>query len=160
MKKFTVFSSIALIFLLVGMLFYVNVSKDFKEPQSAKPAKSAKEDESSPVYKMKMKDIEKYLGDSGLLDVSNPVSLSASGLCSEAMNYNGVEIYWWDVKNLSKKTDEYKYFQSLKESGTINLYNSGSIISPPHNGPFALNILTYSGNVDELVKVFMKFGGK
>lgn len=160
MKKFTIISSILFISLLIGMLFYVNASKDFKEPQVAKPAGSQNNDENSPIYQLGMEDLKKYLGESGLVDISKPVLLATSGLCSDAFNLGGVEVYWWDVKKMDKKSDEYKCFKSLKDNGTIDLFNSGSIISPVRNGPFAINPINYSGNIEELTKVFLKFGGE
>ena len=47
------------------------------------------------------------------------VTLSAEGLCTLALKYDGAEIYWWDLENLDPESDEYQAYESLRTKGEI-----------------------------------------
>lgn len=159
MKKFTIIFFAAIVVLFVGMLTYVGGTKNFSAPKAGNAAHIAQKDDlNAPVWKKKMKDLVKYLSDKGLIDSSKKQELATSGFCSEALNYDGAEIYWWDVDKLPKTGDEYKAFESLRKNGNIDLWGSGSIISPTRNGPFALLTTKYKGNAKKLLKAFGQFG--
>ena len=58
----------------------------------------------------------------------------------------------------TRDSAEYAAYESLKTEGSIDLFNSGSLISPASNGPFALLTTGYTGDVDALTDAFMAFG--
>ena len=86
------------------------------------------------------------------------LTLASDGLCSLAVSESGAEFYWWDLDALDKDSAEYAAYESLKTEGSIDLFNSGSLISPASNGPFALLTTGYTGDVDALTDAFMAFG--
>ena len=94
----------------------------------------------------------------GLIHADTKVTLSAEGLCTLALRYDGAEIYWWDLENLDPESDEYQAYESLRTKGEINLYGAGTIIMPKKNGPFALLSTYYEGDVEALEKAFEEFG--
>lgn len=157
MKKFTVVTSIFFVLLFCGMITFVALSKDFTPPEKEK--KTIQEDDmDAPVWNKSLEDLVSYFSEKGLIDLSTETMISNSGLCSEAIRYSGAEIYWWDLKSLDKKSDEYKAFESLRKKGEIDLFGSGNIIMPLRNGPFALLTTYYEGDVKALEKAFREFG--
>ena len=118
---------------------------------------AAGDDQNSAAWDKTMDDLLAYLEQKGLIS-GDQTKLASSGLCSDAVSMNGAEFYWWDLNNLDKDSDEYVAYESLENDGTINLFNSGSIIAPAHNGPFALLATNYTGDVDALTDAFMAFG--
>ena len=68
------------------------------------------------------------------------------------------EISYDQIPMLDKDSAEYAAYESLKTEGSIDLFNSGSLISPASNGPFALLTTGYTGDVDALTDAFMAFG--
>lgn len=157
MKKFTVVTSIFFVLLFCGMITFVALSKDFTPPEQEK--KTIQEDDmDAPVWNQSIEDLVSYLSEKGLIDTGTKVTLSNEGLCTISLRYNGAEIYWWDLQNLDKKSEEYNAFDSLRKKGEIDLYGSGNIIMPVRNGPFALLTTFYEGDVKALEKAFREFG--
>lgn len=157
MKKFTVVTSIFFVLLFCGMITFVALSKDFTPPDTEK--KTIQEDDmDAPVWNQSIEDLVSYLSEKGLIDTGTKVTLSNEGLCTISLRYNGAEIYWWDLENLDKKSEEYNAFDSLRKKGEIDLYGSGNIIMPVRNGPFALLTTFYEGDVKALEKAFREFG--
>lgn len=157
MKKFTIIASLLLVLLFGGMVVYVATSEDFVAPEKEeKPI--VEENMDAPVWDETVESLVSYLSEKDLIDVDSEALLASSGFCSESVWYSGAEIYWWDVENLDEKSDEYKAYESLKTKGEIDLYNSGTIIMPESNGPFALLLNSYEGDVEALKKAFMEFG--
>jgi hypothetical protein len=154
MKKFTIVSSILFVLLFVVMIGFVYRSHDFVAPKSDMASTS----NDSKIWKMSMDEVVNKLKAKGLINTSTKQELGSGGLCSKAYKYSGAEIYWWDLNNLKKDSDEYKAYESLKETGSIDLYGSGSIISPKLNGPFAILLTQYEGKIDVLEKAFMELG--
>ena len=99
-----------------------------------------------------------FLEEKGLIHADSKVTLSAEGLCTLALKYDGAEIYWWDLENLAPESDEYQAYESLRTKGEIDLYGSGMIIMPKKNGPYALLLTYYEGDVQALEKAFGEFG--
>lgn len=154
MKKFTIVSSILFVLLFIVMIGFVYHSDDFVAPKS--DIASASKD--SRIWKMSMDEVANELKTKGLIKPSTKQELASSGFCSKACKYNGAEIYWWDLNNLKKTSDEYKAYETLKKSGSLDLYGSGSIISPKLNGPFAILLTQYDGDMNALEKAFMELG--
>lgn len=176
MKKFTIISSIVFVILFVGLLGYVALSEDFVEPgkqiaaeesneigdktereNSTTKAEESTEAMDSPVWGRSREELVSYLVDLDLIDVSTEQLLASSGLCSEAYKYSGVEIYWWDLDNLGKHTQEYGAYVQLRDEGYIDLYGMGVIIVPSLHGPFAILTTEYNGDVEALIQAFMEF---
>ena len=148
MKRFTVIFSILLVLCFGGTLAYVAATPDFVPPAAAVPA-GQNEDPDAPVWDETMDNLLACLEEKGLI---------SDGLCSLAVSESGAEFYWWDLDALDKDSAEYAAYESLKTEGSIDLFNSGSLISPASNGPFALLTTGYTGDVDALTDAFMAFG--
>lgn len=174
MKKFTIVSSIIFVILFLGMLGYVALSEDFVEPGKQIAAEERNEigdkteygtmeveetteSAESPIWGRSMEELVSYLADLNLIDVSTEQLLASSGLCSQAYKYSGVEIYWWDLDNLGKHTQEYEAYIQLRDEGYIDLYGMGVIIVPSLHGPFAILTTEYEGDMDTLVRAFTEF---
>lgn len=152
MKKLTIVFSICLVFLFCGVMTFVAISKDFTPPEQGSGS-----NENSPIWNKSYDDFVKYMADNGFIDSSKYDKLS-QGVATIARKYGDVEIYWWDVKKLAKDSDEYKAYNSLKDDGYIDLWGSGNIFSPPHNGPFALGLTSYKGDNKKIIEALNKFG--
>ncbi len=156
MKRFTVIFSILLVLCFGGTLAYVAATPDFVPPSAAVPAAQT-EDPDAPVWNETMDSLLACLEEKGLIS-GERLTLASDGLCSLAVSESGVEFYWWDLDVLDKDSAEYAAYESLKTEGSIDLFNSGSLISPASNGPFALLTTGYTGDVDALTDAFMAFG--
>ena len=157
MKNFTIVSSLIFVLLFCGMVGYVALSEDFVLPEKEEKT-VVEENMDAPVWNKTMDELVAYLEKEGLISTDNRVTLSAEGLCSLALKYNGAEIYWWDLEKMDPKSDEYKAYDSLRTKGEIDLFGSGMIIMPKKNGPFALLSTYYEGDPEILEKVFEEFG--
>lgn len=94
----------------------------------------------------------------GLIDLSTSGLLASVGLCSDAWKVSGAEFFWWDLENLSQDSQEYEAYKSLKQEGFIDLYGQGIIINPVSNGPFAVLLTGYEGDVKVLEEAFRAVG--
>ncbi|WP_234122762.1 hypothetical protein [Clostridium hydrogenum] len=158
MKKLTIIFSIFLILIFASAVSFVGFSKDFTKPTNKENLKVVKsDDKNSPVWNMTYDDLVKYFADNGLISLDKHNRLT-DGVATKAQLYNGIEIYWWDVKNLVKGSAEYKAYYSLKNNGYIDLWGSGNIMWPERNGPFAIGLKGYKGDSTKVIKLFEKFG--
>lgn len=155
MKRFTVLFSILLVLGFAGVLVYVGTSPEFVPPDAFA---AVGEDPDAPVWSMTLDEVLAELEDQGLIDRSTTGLLASGGLCTEAFKISGAEFYWWDLETLDPDSDEFAAYKSLKEEGVIDIYNSGSIISPVHNGPFSVLLTWYEGDESALEKAFMAIG--
>ena len=159
MKKFTIVSSLLFVLLFCGMVGYVASSEDFTPPKEEEEAVvPEEEDREAPVWNTTVDELVSFLEEKGLIHADSKVTLSAEGLCTLALKYDGAEIYWWDLENLAPESDEYQAYESLRTKGEIDLYGSGMIIMPNKNGPYALLLTYYEGDVQALEKAFGEFG--
>ena len=159
MKKFTIVSSLLFVLLFCGMVGYVASSEDFTPPKEEEEAVvPEEEDREAPVWNTTVDELVSFLEEKGLIHADSKVTLSAEGLCTLALKYDGAEIYWWDLENLAPESDEYQAYESLRTKGEIYLYGSGMIIMPKKNGPYALLLTYYEGDVQALEKAFGEFG--
>lgn len=159
MKKFTIVSSLLFVLLFCGMVGYVALSEDFTPPKEEEEAAvPEEEDRKAPVWNKTADELASFLEEKGLIHTDSKVTLSAEGLCTLALKYDGAEIYWWDLENLDPESDEYQAYESLRTKGEIDLYGAGTIIMPKKNGPFALLLTYYEGDVQALEKAFGEFG--
>lgn len=118
MKKFTVVTSIFFVLLFCGMITFVALSKDFTPPEKEK--KIIQEDDmEAPVWNKSIEELVAYLSEKRLIDTGTKVTLANEGLCTISLRYNGAEIYWWDLENLDKKSQEYIAFDSLRKKGKL-----------------------------------------
>ncbi len=156
MKRFTIIFSLLLVLAFAGTMVYVATAAEFVQP--AQLVTGEGEDPDAPVWDMTFDDLVDYLEGEGLIDRSTEGLLASSGMCSTAYKYNGAEFYYWDLDALDKNSAEYEAYETLKEEGIIDIYNSGSIISPVSNGPFAVLTTAYDGDVDALTEAFRAFG--
>ena len=159
MKKFTIVSSLLFVLLFCGMVGYVASSEDFTPPKEEEEAVvPEEEDREAPVWNTTVDELVSFLEEKGLIHADSKVTLSAEGLCTLALKYDGAEIYWWDLENLAPESDEYQAYESLRTKGEIDFYGSGMIIMPKKNGPYALLLTYYEGDVQALEKAFGEFG--
>ena len=158
MKKFTIVSSLLFVLLFCGMVGYVASSEDFTPPKEEEEAVVPEEDREAPVWNKTVDELVSFLEEKGLIHADSKVTLSAEGLCTLSLKYDGAEIYWWDLENLAPESDEYQAYESLRTKGEIDLYGAGTIIMPKKNGPFALLLTYYEGDVQALEKAFGEFG--
>lgn len=155
MKRFTIIFTVLLFLAFGGTLFYVNMSPDFEEP---KAFVGANENPDDPVWDMTMEDLLSALAEQGLIDRTTEMVTACAGVSSDARSVSGAEFYWWDVENLSEDSAEMEAYQSMKEEGSIDLWNSGYIMTVTSNGPFGVNLSRYTGDVGELERAFQEFG--
>ena len=101
MKKFTIVSSLLFVLLFCGMVGYVASSEDFTPPKEEEEAVvPEEEDREAPVWNTTVDELVSFLEEKGLIHADSKVTLSAEGLCTLALKYDGAEIYWWDLENL------------------------------------------------------------
>lgn len=155
MKRFTIIFSILLVLGFGGTLVYVGMSEDFVDPAEAAQMGA---DADSPIWTMTMDEVLSELEGQGLIDRSTTQPLASGGLCSDAQKVSGAEIYWWDLENLEENSQEYAAYRQLQEEGFIDLYGSGTIMNPIPNGPFAVLLSFYEGDVDALDRAFRALG--
>lgn len=156
MKKFTIVCSALFVVLFAGMVCFVAFSEDFT---MQKTVTAEGEDPDSPIWDMSMEEVIEILSGQGFLDVSAQELLGINGLASEGFLYDGLELYWWDLENLDEDSEEYQAYMTLAKEGYIDIYNSGNIMNPKKNGPFALNILPdFMGDADAAEKAFLNIG--
>lgn len=155
MKRFTIVFTTLLVLAFAGTLLYVHMSPDFEEP---KCFLGADEDPDAPVWDMGMEDLLSALAEQGLIDRSTETVTACDGVSSDARSVSGAEFYWWDVNNLPEDSAEMEAYQSMKKEGSIDLWNSGYIMTVTGNGPFGVNLSRYTGNVSELERAFQEFG--
>ena len=155
MKRFTIIFSILLVLGFAGALVFVGMSEDFVNPAEAAQMGA---DRDSPIWSMTLDELLEQMEGQGLIDRSSSQLLASGGLCSDAVKVSGAEFYWWDLENLEEDSAEYKAYKQLQEEGIIDLYGSGNIMSPIPNGPFALLLTFYEGDVDALDKAFRSVG--
>lgn len=154
MKYFTIIFSALLVLGFGGMLAYVGISPEFQPPDE----QVQEEDPNAPIWGMTLEEVLDELEKQGLIDQSATTPLTTSGLCSGAKMVNGAEFYWWNVEALEEDSPEETAYKSLKEEGFIDLFGSGSIMSPIHNGPFALLSTRYEGDEEVLKQAFRALG--
>lgn len=157
MKKITIVFFSIFLGILVGFLVFVSLSKDFEEPKYGITQDEYGINPNSPIWNTSIDDLAQYLLDKGMISSLDYSQLS-DGIATIARKYDGIEIYWWDVKNLKEGTPEYKSFTEMAKSGIIDLWSSGNMMGVVQQGPFAINPMTYAGKVDELMEVYHKFG--
>ena len=155
MKRFTIIFSILLVLGFAGALVFVGMPEDFVNPAEAAQMGA---DRDSPIWSMTLDELLEQMEGQGLIDRSSSQLLASGGLCSDAVKVSGAEFYWWDLENLEEDSAEYKAYKQLQEEGIIDLYGSGNIMSPIPNGPFALLLTFYEGDVDALDKAFRSVG--
>ncbi len=155
MKKFTVISMALIIAIFAGLLGYTAMSEDFVGPQSLA---AEGEDPNAPVWGMGMDDLLDYMEEKGLWNRADMLPL-ADGVATEAYTCNNIELYWWDVENLTEASNEYAAYQDILAGEPINLYQQGQYYMPvTKNGPFAVFCSYYTGDVDALLDTFKAFG--
>ena len=156
MKRFTVLFSILLVLGFAGVLVYVGTSPEFVPPDAFA---AGGEDPDAPIWDMTMDEVLAEIAAQGLVDdPSAAISLASDGVCTDARKISGAEFYWWDLETLDPDSDEFAAYKSLKEEGVIDIYNSGSIISPVHNGPFSVLLTWYEGDSGALEQAFRAVG--
>lgn len=108
MKKLTKFGitpiilACVLVISVASLLGYLFVAPDFVAPDES----GAVNDCNTPVWDAGYDDLIVYLQKKGF--IGKKYDLISEGVATEARTYNNVEIYWWDVDNLAKDSDEYK----------------------------------------------------
>ena len=157
MKRFTIIFSVLLALGFVGTLVFVGMSPDFEAPAALA---AAGEDPDAPVWGMGMDDMLDYLEEKGLWDRSGMSPISG-GVATEAYGFDGAELYWWDVENLTEGSNEEAAYQDIVAGEPIDLWQQGQVyMSVTKNGPFALTVAHYrgDGDPDELMDAFQAFG--
>lgn len=155
MKRFTIIFTVLLVLGFAGTLALVSTSAEFVPPETFA---ASGEDPDAPIWTMTMDELLSELGSQGLIDVSDSKLLGESGLCSSARKVSGAEFYWWDLESLAKDSQEYTAYKSLKQEGFIDLYGMGIVVNPVSNGPFAVLLTGYEGNVKDLEQAFKAIG--
>lgn len=155
MKRFTILFSALLILGFAGVLAYVGMLPEFVPPAGLA---GEGEDPDAPVWSMSLDEVLSELEAQGLIDRSEPILLENVGLCSEAYKISGAEFYWWDLENLAEDSQEFIAYKSMKAEGMIDLYGSGYIMSPVHNGPFGVLLSGYEGDPKALEQAFRAVG--
>ena len=155
MKRFTVTFTVLLVLAFAGALLYVHMTPDFEKPGTFI---GEDEDPDAPVWDMDMEDLLSALAEQGLIDRTTEMVTACDGVSSDARSVSGAEFYWWDVENLPEDSAEMEAYQSMKDKGSIDLWNSGYIMTVTSNGPFGANLSRYTGNVRELERAFKEFG--
>ncbi len=146
MKRFTIFFSILLVL-------------GFSAVSGSDCIVAINKDPDAPIWDMTMDEVLAELEGQGLIETTNLTTLAADGLCTIAVKVsNGAEFYWWDVDNLKEGSLEETSYKSLKAEGVIDLYGAGNIMSPVHNGPFALLLDFYEGDSRALEQAFRAVG--
>ena len=155
MKKLTILFSILLVLAFIGTMIYVAAAPDFAPPADLA---GEGEDPDAPVWKMTVDDLVNYLADKGLIDPSTKQTLT-EGVATLAFEYSNVEIYWWDLENISKDSDEYAAYEGMRDNGMVDLWGMGQYFMPlTKNGPFGIYTASYEGDVKALLAAYEEFG--
>lgn len=153
MKKFTVGFLLFLVVATAGALVFVGLSPDFTEPTLLAGQEGVSPD--SPIWSKTMDDLAAYLLEEGALTSDEYTEIS-EGIASVARSYNGIELYWWDLDNLTEESGEYIAYVSACEEGVIDIWGSGMLMNVTAvRGPFALNISAgYVGDAGKVETAF------
>ena len=155
MKRFTIVFAVLLVLVFAGTVGWLIWGPDFTEP--AKMAAEG-EDPDAPVWDLTMDDLLDYLERKGMWNRSEMLPIS-EGVANEAFWWEGAEIYWWDLENISETSDEYLAYKGMMEEGQIDLYGKGLWFMPiTKNGPFGLFSPNYTGDITALEEAFAAFG--
>lgn len=157
MRKFSIAFFAFLVLLFAGMIGYVALSKDFTEPSSGLSQEEYGITEDSPIWNLTIDDLAQYLYDKGMLKTLDYLPLSG-GIATEARQYGDLDLYWWDVENLEEGSAEQKAYEEMSESGMIDLWGTGSMMSLTRQGPFGLWTTNYTGDLNELLDAYHAFG--
>ncbi|MCR4956506.1 MAG: hypothetical protein K6A30_07460 [Lachnospiraceae bacterium] len=158
MKKISIIYFFLFLIIFAGFVGYVATAKDFKKPDAGLNQEEFGITDESPIWEKSIDDLAKYLKEEGFLKSLKGEKLATSELCSDAVKFGDIEIFWWDLDKLDKDSQEYDAFTQMRESGMIDLYGSGNMMSTIQQGPFGINIKDYSGNKETLIKAYHKFG--
>ena len=137
----------------IASVIYVALCPDFVPPQEAETEESQ---EDRGVWDKTYEELVAYLEERGFVDSEN-YALLTDGVASIARVYNDdIELYWWDLENLSEDSEEYQNYQSMQEEGYILLYGQ-FVFMPVMNGPFGMYIHPEYSDPDSLQEAFEKF---
>ena len=155
MKKFTIIASIALVLVFAGLMVAVALMPDFKKPTRAAEG----EDPDAPVWSMTIDELVDFLYDRGVIKSKDRTPLT-DGTASIAFSVDGVDLYWWDLDNLSEDSAEMRAYTELVEEGQIDLWGMGKyFMTLTKNGPFGLYVGSeYGGSAKDLLDAFAEFG--
>lgn len=145
--------AVVLVACVAGLLIYTATASDFVAPAG----ESSAINRDDPVWSATYDDLIAYLQAGGFIGKnSDPIS---EGIATEARVYDHVEIYWWDVENLTDGMPETQCWQEIQEQGYIMLYGQFVFVLDM-NGPFGMSISEeYAGDVDGLRSAFQAFPG-
>ncbi len=150
-KLFTAIFSGLLVILMISAFVILKVIPDF-----VSPGQNAQDNADELIWYCNMDDLFDYFEEKGLMKKNDRIPMSTIG--TENWICNGVDMIWWDVKNLVEDTEAYHYWQEYKENEYLYLIFGGAVYSPRSNGPFAVWVNSnYSGNTDDFYNVFMGF---
>lgn len=87
-------------------------SEDFTPPKEEEEAAvPEEEDREAPVWNKTVDELVSFLEEKGLIHADSKVTLSAEGLCTLALKYDGAEIYWWDLENLDPESGSIRHMR-------------------------------------------------
>lgn len=153
MKKFTIGFSIFLAAALTAMLVYVAAAPDFVLP--AKEGRT-RLSEDNPIWDKSLDDLVAYLDGKGVFP-DDEKFLLIDGIATEAILYSNVELYWWDLDNLSEDDILWENYQSAVENGYADIKGIGEL-SLDVQGPFAIGYYAdFTGDPDALMDAFHNF---
>lgn len=142
-----------LIVAVAGLLTATALMPEFIPPEG----NSNSVDRDAPIWNASYDDLIAYLQEKGFIGTKS--DLLTEGVATEAKLYDNVEIYWWDVENLSEGSPEYDAWKSMQDEGYILLFGQYTFV-PIMNGPFAISIHdTYKGDSKALRAAFEEFAG-
>ena len=108
------------------------------------------------VWDCTLDDLGNYLAQCG--DIRNDDYVRIGGISSEARNFWGIEIYWWDVENLDENSAEYETWAEYEANEFYYVMYGTMVLALTNNGPFGMNILdSYTGDRDVLKEDFLAF---
>lgn len=156
MKKFTIGFLLLLVMATGAALGFVGMSPEFVEPGRLGNQENVSPD--SPVWDKTLDELAAYLLEKGVLSSQKYTKLS-EGIATEARNYDGIELYWWDLESLEEGSAEYTAYMSACEEGVIDLWGSGILMNVTAvRGPFAINIASdYVGDAGAVEKAFRSY---
>lgn len=153
MKKFTIIFSACLVLGLAIMLGVVAAVPDFVPPDEISRTQPSEE---NPIWDKTLDDLVEYLNGEGVF-TSSESYLLIDGIASEAILYDDVELYWWDLEHLGEDDVEWVNYQSALKNGYADIKGIGELELNVH-GPFAIGYHGYyTGDPDVLMDAFYAY---
>ncbi len=154
MRKFTIAFSVFLLALFSGMLIFTALTPDFVPPSNIRAQGNLAAD--NPIWDKTLDDLAEYFVEEGVIE-NTEYDLLVDGIASDARLYSEIELYWWDLDNLSEDDELFLKYQDGLEERQIE-WMANQVLNVEVHGPFAVGYYAYyEGDADKMLEAFRNY---